>query len=356
MSAPHYNLSGVWYPAGQSTRISVVIKIDSRGVCRVHHADTDDTLLTSPLQDLTISSRLGRTPRFLNHANGKLETMDHDTVDAVLAAHQPSSVSGLAHRLESHKRFILLTLVSVAAFVWVVVVYGIPWGAKHIAYQVPHAVSQQLTRETLALMDRGVFKESQLTATRQADIMAHFEPTLERYADLNLRVVFRDGGRLGANALAFPDGTMLFTDQLVELAQHDDELLAILAHEIGHVYHRHGLQSVIRGSIMGMAWVLITGDTSATAELLLSAPLIFSELAYSRKFEYEADAFARDYMLDRNLDLTHFKRIMLRLTYGPGCTELTQCVDDSSSDSVFSEYLSTHPATPERIRAFLGQE
>ncbi|WLD59170.1 M48 family metallopeptidase [Salinispirillum sp. LH 10-3-1] len=317
----------------------------------------DQTLLNAPLDDLKVSSRIGRTARYLSHPEGKFETTDNDTIDAIVAAHNPGTRAGLAHRLESHKRFILLTLVGVAVFVWALVMHGIPWGARQVAFQVPHAVTQQLTRETLALMDRGVFNESQLSSTRQAEIMAHFAPTLERYGDLNLQVVFRDGGRLGANALAFPDGTVLFTDQLITLSQHDDELLAILAHEIGHVHYRHGLQSVIRGSIMGIAWVLVTGDTSATAELLLSAPLIFSELAYSRKFEFEADAFARHYLLERGLDLTHFERIMMRLTYGSGCTELAQCLEaEKEDDRILNQYLSTHPPTPERIRAFLAED
>ncbi|MFY0664129.1 MAG: M48 family metallopeptidase [Natronospirillum sp.] len=357
MSSPHYDIAGVWYATGSSQRVPARCRVDSRGRCRVISNDGEQPLLNAPLTALQVSSRLGRTARYLSHDSGKFETTDNDKVDAIVAAHQPSAVAGLAYRLESHKRFILVTLAAVSVFVWAVVMHGIPWGARQIAFQMPEAVSQQLTKETLAIMDRGVFDESQLSAARQAEIMAHFEPTLARYADLNLQVKFRDGGRLGANAFAFPDGTMLFTDQLVELSEHNDELLAILAHEIAHVHYRHGLQSVIRGSIMGIAWVLVTGDTSATAELLLSAPLVFSELAYSRKFEYEADAFAREYLLERGKDLTHFERIMLRLTYGGSCTELAQCVDaDNDDHEALHQYLSTHPPTPERIRTFLGTD
>lgn len=357
MSAPIFTVEGMWYATGSSQRIPARCRVDSRGICHMVSQEGDHTLIQVPLNDLQVSSRIGRTARYLNHNEGKFETTDNDTIDAIVAAHKPDSRAGLAHRLESHKRFILLTVVGVAVFVWALVMHGIPWGARQVAFQVPQAVTQQLTRETLVLLDRSVFDESQLSAARQTDILAHFEPTLERYTDLNVQVVFRDGGRLGANALAFPDGTVLFTDQLIELSQHNDELLSILAHEIGHVHYRHGLQSVIRGSIMGIAWVLVTGDTSATAELLLSAPLIFSELAYSRKFEYEADAFARDYLVERGLDLTHFERIMLRLTYGAGCTELAQCLEaDKENGRALNQYLSTHPPTPERIRAFLADD
>lgn len=49
--------------------------------------------------------------------------------------------------------------------------------------------------------------------------------------------------QIGANAFALPDGTLVVTDELVELAgDNDDEVLAVLAHELGHIHERHGLR------------------------------------------------------------------------------------------------------------------
>src|SRR5690606_17266999 len=135
--------------------------------------------------------------------------------------------------------------------------YGIPGLARVIANQLPESVTEQLTQETLMALDRTLFSTSTLTNEEQTQWLEHFQPDLADYPELPLRVLFRDGGNLGANALALPDGTIIFTDQLIRLAEHPDELRAILLHEIAHVHHRHGVQGVVRGSLMALAWSLL---------------------------------------------------------------------------------------------------
>ncbi|MEB3735127.1 M48 family metalloprotease [Halopseudomonas pachastrellae] len=54
-----------------------------------------------------------------------------------------------------------------------------------------------------------------------------------QYPERTLKVHFRSAPALGANAFALPGGHLVFTDAMVELAQHDDELVAVLAHEAG---------------------------------------------------------------------------------------------------------------------------
>ncbi len=40
---------------------------------------------------------------------------------------------------------------------------------------------------------------------------------------------------------------MVMTDEMVELVGADDKVItAVLAHELGHVHHRHGLYAVCR--------------------------------------------------------------------------------------------------------------
>jgi Zn-dependent protease with chaperone function len=39
------------------------------------------------------------------------------------------------------------------------------------------------------------------------------------------------------------------TDGLVELARNNDEIAAVLAHEVGHVKLRHGLRHVLQNSV-----------------------------------------------------------------------------------------------------------
>ena len=128
-----------------------------------------------------------------------------------------------------------------------------------------------------------------------------------------LTVLFRKGGRVGPNAFALPDGTILFTDEMVRLADHDDELVAVLAHEIGHVVHRHGLRAVIQDSLLGFALLAITGDATGSSELFLGLPVLLTQLAYSRTFEREADNYALDYLRAHNIPPIHFAHLMRRI-------------------------------------------
>ncbi len=63
-----------------------------------------------------------------------------------------------------------------------------------------------------------------------------------------MTVEFRASPIIGANAFALPGGIVIVTDQLMQLAEHDDEILAVLAHEIGHVKHRHVLRGLPQDS------------------------------------------------------------------------------------------------------------
>ena len=48
------------------------------------------------------------------------------------------------------------------------------------------------------------------------------------------RLEFRYSEGMGANAVALPSGLIIVTDQLVTASHQDDEIIAIMAHEIGH--------------------------------------------------------------------------------------------------------------------------
>ena len=46
-----------------------------------------------------------------------------------------------------------------------------------------------------------------------------------------------------------PDGQIVLLDELVQMPADEEEVLAILAHELGHVRHRHGLTQLIQSSV-----------------------------------------------------------------------------------------------------------
>ena len=82
-----------------------------------------------------------------------------------------------------------------------------------------------------------------------------------------------------------------------------------------------------------MAWVF--GDISAVAA---AAPAALLEAKYSRDLEREADAFAADTLQTNGIETAHLAAILLRM-------------EEQAGSSGGLGYLSTHPATSERLEA-----
>lgn len=101
------------------------------------------------------------------------------------------------------------------------------------------------------------------------------------------------------NAFAFPGGKIYITDELIQdLETTDDELAAILAHEVGHVVHRHSIKGIVEKSAVTLAWqaIFYVDDDDheesygeAIGELLIKNAALFASLTFSRAHEYQAD-------------------------------------------------------------------
>jgi Zn-dependent protease with chaperone function len=125
-------------------------------------------------------------------------------------------------------------------------------------------------------------------------------------------------------------------------------LLSVLAHEIGHVVHRHGMRRVVQDSLLSFAILSLTGDASGVSELFLGLPAVLTELAYPRAFEREADRFALNYLESRSIPVHHFADILTRISR----------IDNSSEEQngkKWSNYLATHPPIRERVEAIKGE-
>jgi Zn-dependent protease with chaperone function len=161
----------------------------------------------------------------------------------------------------------------------------------------------------------------------------------DAYRELPLTLEFRRG--LGPNAFALPDGTVVVTDELVELAENDNEILSVLAHEIGHVHHRHSLRMALESSTVVLLVSTYFGDVTQLTTLSAALPGVYAQAHYSREHESEADAFALEYLLKARIPKKHFADILrsLQKLAGPDPKHGLQ-------------YLSSHPPTAERIGRF----
>jgi Zn-dependent protease with chaperone function len=214
---------------------------------------------------------------------------------------------------------------------------------------------QSATDTTLTILDEHYLKPSALDDAVQQRLSARFA-AMGRQVEpgFNYQLLFRKGGKLlGANAFALPSGTIVITDELITLASNDEEVVAVLAHELGHVVHRHSLRQLLQNSALTLAITYTTGDVSS---LIVALPVLFVQMGYSRQFEYEADQFAYDYLQQHQIPLYHFADILEGMERAhterrDKQAEEHQEEGSSRAADVF-EYLSTHPATEERVKRF----
>jgi predicted Zn-dependent protease len=129
------------------------------------------------------------------------------------------------------------------------------------------------------------------------------------------------------------------TDELVAASEHDDELAAILAHEIGHLEHRHSIRMAMQSSAVALIIAAISGDVVSSSSLLVALPTVLIHSSYSQDFETEADDFAWHYLVENGIPTRAFASILTRIA-------------GDSDDSAVGKYLSSHPGTHERVQRF----
>ncbi len=141
------------------------------------------------------------------------------------------------------------------------------------------------------------------------------------------------------NAVALPGGKVIIFQGLIDNARSPDEIAGVLAHEIGHVRERHVMQALLRQ--FGLSIVL--GGADGTGGSLLNGALSSS---YSRDAEREADDFSIRAMRNANISPAATAGFFRRLSRLDGSDQPDQ------NAARITGYMSTHPLSGERQRAF----
>ncbi len=142
-----------------------------------------------------------------------------------------------------------------------------------------------------------------------------------QYFDYRFHVVKSDQ----FNAFAAPAGMVFFYSGLIEAMHKEDELVSVLAHEIGHVASRHLAQRLDKGTKVSAASLLLGLAGLALGVPGLSQGLLTGSLAagqtinlrYSREDEEQADRLSFGWMQKMERDPAAMKdmlRTMRRIT------------------------------------------
>lgn len=319
--------------------------------------DVDGEILTFNLANLDVQAKLGAAKRLIDLPNGgRLEAVDISALEAAMPSKTSTFWRGL-HYLENHFGWVLVSLITTVFAGWLFLQFGVPKMAEYVAKATPPAVEVKLGEQALAGLDSqyGYFSPSKTAPIRKASIVAALKKLCVSMQDCpDYRLEFRAGGMIGANAFALPGGIMVVTDEMVTLSKNDTEIIAVLAHELGHVKQRHAFRQSLQGVLSGLILAAVTGDVSSVASGL---PAALMQMRYSREHELEADAFALNALQKACLPPRAFADILQRLQ-DQAFGDLSQ--DKSSkktqpqkhSDGV-PEMLSTHPDTLARVKPFL---
>jgi Zn-dependent protease with chaperone function len=280
---------------------------------------------------------------------GVLACADAAAYDAWLR--QSGRRHGAIARWQQSGWLALLTLALLAATLFAGWRWGVPLGADAAVSFMPAYVDDRVGEQVLQELDRHWLRPSKLSRVQRYEVYARLANAVNAMDSRALakltpvELQFREGGRhFGANALALPGGTIIVTDELVQLlADRPEAIVGVLGHELGHVRHRHGMRLTLRASSVGLATGALVGDFSLA---LATAPAMLAQQSYSRDFEREADEDARKLMRSASIDPAVMADFFERLR--------KQREEDAEerSDSAFAAAFSSHPADAERIAFF----
>ena len=147
------------------------------------------------------------------------------------------------------------------------------------------------------------------------------------------------------NAFAAPSGLIFFYAGLLSTMQSEDELVSVMAHEIGHISKRHLAERVEKGTYTGIASLGLALAAVAfggsTAPVLLTGALAAGQslnLHFSRQNEEEADLLAYEWMKKLGRDTRGQVRML----------ETMRRVSRYRSEKP-PQYLLTHPDPEARL-------
>lgn len=139
------------------------------------------------------------------------------------------------------------------------------------------------------------------------------------------------------NAFALPGGQVFITEALMRKLKREDQLAAVLGHEIGHVVARHGAEHLAKQQLtqqLSGAATVAAGDYSAGQMAAMVGQMM--NMKYGRDDELESDALG--------------VRLMVEAGYDPeAMIEVMKILAASSRGGRQPEFFSTHPNPENRI-------
>lgn len=194
------------------------------------------------------------------------------------------------------------------------------------------AVAEQAAREMPLMQDEPIVRFVRELGTH---IVTRADTTGRAYE-------FRVIDSQMANAFAIPGGFIFVNRGILERAESAAELAGVLAHEIGHVVERHGLEQMAKAqntnTIVSLVYVLLGRAPGGAEQVALQVAGSAWMAKHSREAEREADRVAVVYLARAGLDPRGMPQFFQRLLD-----------EDRTRPNELLAWFSTHPVTEDRI-------
>jgi predicted Zn-dependent protease len=189
----------------------------------------------------------------------------------------------------------------------------------------------------------GAYKDARLEAMI-AGMVDRLVAASER-PDLRYKVTILNSPAI--NAFALPTGDLYVTRGLIALANDGSELASVLAHEMAHVLARHAAIREDQARRVAMAGAAAAEPSDTTGALAIAKTKL-ALASFSRAQEFEADGIGVGIAARSGYDPHGAPRILGAMGRFAGLRSA------SSADQRSLDFLSSHPATPERIENALA--
>ncbi len=303
--------------------------------------DEETLIISLPLARLKISQGgTGNRYVYFTHEDypGWTISTDDKKVLKYDAIKRDDSRKKSVSKIKNNRRILKLSILSMVGIVISsLVLFYIFRGAivESVAHQVPVTWEQEISGSMLesALVGKTVVDDPKLVA----ELDKITAPLVANVNNKDFKFSFTIVEDETLNAYALPGGAIVIHSGLIAKADHVNEVAGVLAHEISHVTRRHHIRGIVDKLGFFVLLRAFLGDAAGIGTELAVIGSSLEALRYSRDYELEADESGWELMLRANLDPNGMIAFFEQLQHEHG---------DMPSEASF---LSTHPATEERI-------
>lgn len=162
--------------------------------------------------------------------------------------------------------------------------------------------------------------------------------------DQGYKVTILNSGAV--NAFALPTGQLYVTRGLIALANDTSELSSVLSHEMAHVLSKHAAireDEARKAAVVTRVLTEMGNDPELTALALAKTKLTLA--SFSRHQEFEADSVGVGISARAHFDPFGASRFLAAMERNAELKASKASIDPRAQD-----FLSSHPATPERVQ------